>query len=217
MRNCLLLLAVVGVMLVGAPANSQYLFVDVNGDGKNSLNTTNPFHAGAPDDVLGPGVTSVDVWFVTNQNADGSAATCSQPFQINSYEFIFRSSGSGSVAYGAWTDNMTGMLGGALCGDGTICTGGADVWVAKYKFTYDPPGTYKVGTLAITVTGSPKIDFVTSSTLSGSAQTAFGSSCPGINGDNTLRLGQDYPTAHGTESPIPVTNTTWGKIKTLYQ
>jgi len=225
MKNCLLFLAVVGVMMLGAPAYSQYLFLDSGNaadpkDGKNSLNIFNPFHAGATPDVLSPAVTSVDVYFVTNENQDGSPEDCgAATFQTNSYEFILRSSGSGSVAYGAWTDNMSGYLPGTACGqgDGSVCQGGTDVWVAKFKFTYDAPGKYRVGTLGITVTGTPVLSFATSSTLHAVAQTSLGSDCPGEQGDNTLRLGMDFPIADGTAPTTPVTSTTWGKIKSLYQ
>jgi hypothetical protein len=218
MKNCLLFLAIVGVMLVAAPAHSQYLFLDTNGDGKNSQNPLYPPNT-IPSDVLNSAVHSVDVYFVTNANRNGSPSVCSagEPdFQINSYEFILRSSGSGSVTYGAWTDNMSGYLGGNLCGDGTVCQGGSDIWVAKYKFTYDPPGKYKVGSLAITVTGSPKLDFAASSSLHSLAETAFGSSCSGSQGDHTIRLGIDFTEADGTAGSTPVTSTTWGKIKSLY-
>jgi len=218
MKKCLLFLAVVGLMAVSAPAYAQYMFLDTNGDGKNSTNTVNPAHAGGASDLLSSSVHSVDVYVVTDQNQDGSPAVCQtgETFQINSYEFVLRQSGTGSVAYGAWTDNMGYANGGVLCGDNVTCQGGGDIWAGKYKFTYDPPGRYKVGSLAITVTGQPKLDFAVSSTLHSLAETAFGSSCSGIQGDHTIRLGMDFCCADGTASPIPVTSTTWGKIKSLY-
>ena len=105
MKNCLLFLAVVAALLVGAPAHSQYVFLDVNGDGKNS---TNPSDPGIGHDVLGASTTSVDVYFVTNKNADGSTAVCTSsgdPFSIISYEVTLLASGTGSVSYGTWTDS----------------------------------------------------------------------------------------------------------------
>ena len=231
MKNCLLLLAVVGVMMmVGAPAYSQYLFLDTNGDGRNS---TNPIYYPPnppPDppiepDVLSSTVTSIDIYLVTDQNVDGTPATCQtgETFQINSYEFILRYSGTGSVQYGAWTDNMGYANGGVLCGDAVTCKGAGDIWVGKYKFTYDPPGRYKLGSLAITVTGTPDLDFMTTSTLHPLAGTSFGSSCSGSQGDHTIRLGVDF-CANGelgcpgnTQKRIPVTTTTWGKIKVTYK
>jgi len=209
-------------MAVGAPAYSQYVFLDVNGDGLNSINPFNPYPPYTPMDVLSPSTTSFDVYFVTDRNPDGTAAVCTtgETFQINSYEFILRQSGyGGSVQYGAWTDNMGYNNGGVLCGDNIVCQGGADVWIAKYKFTYDPPGKYKVGSLAVTVTGTPRLDFAVSSTLDTLAATSFGSSCSGNQGDHTIRLGfpGDFIYAFGTTAPIPVTSTTWGKIKKTYR
>ena len=167
MKKCLLFLAVVGLMAVSAPAYAQYLFLDTNGDGKNSTNTVNPAHAGGLADLLSSTVTSIDVYFVTDQNENGTAAVCQtgETYQINSYEFILKQSGSGSVSYGAWTDNMGYANGGVLCGDNIVCQGAGEIWVGKYKFTYDPPGRYKVGSLAVTVTGQPKLDFSPTSSL----------------------------------------------------
>jgi len=63
-----------------------------------------------------------------------------------------------------------------------------------------------------------KLDFVTASTIDPSAQTAFGGHCYAPLFDNTNRLGEQYPTsnAFGSEAPVPVVPTTWGKIKNLY-
>lgn len=214
MKNCLLFLVVVAALMVGAPAYSQHVYADVNGDGLNSL--TNP---ALPDDVLGPATTSVDVYFTTNFNRDGSAAVCNsaEPFTLGSYEFVLRSSGSGSVVFNGWTDNLGFAFPIITAGDGTFSTAGSDTWVGRGG---NPPGlspgTYKVGTLSITVTGTPKLDFATSSSISGNAQTAFGSSCDGNQFDSTIRLGDDFVDSDGTESPTPVLDTTWGKIKKLY-
>ena len=219
MKNCLLLFAVMGAITISAPAYSQYLFLDTNGDGKSSMN---PYERDyVPADILYSTTTSIDVYFVTDKNPDGTAAVCGtgEPdFKINSYEFILTHSGyGGSVQYGAWTDNMGYSNGGVLCGDSTVCKGGNDVWVAMYKFTYDQPGKYKIGSLAVTVTGWPALDFTISTTLHPLAATSFGSNCSGTQGDHTIRLGEDFMNAYGNSAPIPVTNTTWGKIKMAYK
>jgi hypothetical protein len=215
MKNCLLFLAVAAALVVGAPAYSQYMFLDVNGDGLNSLNPANP---GAPDDALTPATTSLDVYVITDKNKDGSDAVCNsaEPFTINQYEFTLHATGGGSVTYGAWADNMGFTFGLVLCGDGSVCTGGADIWVGKGSGTQLAPGKYKLGTLGITVTGSPVLSIAQSSTLNANAQSAFGSNCDGLNFDSLLRLGTDWFDTDGTEPPTPVTPTTWGKIKKLY-
>jgi hypothetical protein len=214
MKKCLLFLAVAAGLMIGAPAYSQYFFVDVNGDALNS-NT----NAALPDDILNSGVTTMDIYVVTDKNRDGSNAICgtgSEPLSMNQYEFLLHTTQSGSVAFNTWTDNMGYAVGLAACGDGTICTAGADVWVGRGTGIYSAPGKYKLGTLGITVTGSPVVIFATSSSLNVNAQTGFGSPCLGQSFDNILRLGLDFTDSNGTESSTPVTPTTWGKIKKLY-
>ena len=217
MKNCLLFLAVVAVLMVGAPAYSQYVFLDVNGDGVNS--NTNPLLA---DDVLNNTRTSVDVYFRTDANRDGSAAVCStspDPFSIISYEFTLHASGSGSVSYGTWTDNMGFTVTLTPCGP-SPCSAGPDIWVAKGSGVAQAPGQYKVGTLAITVTGTPILSIVPgSAALNPVSQTSFGSACLGSAFDNTIRLGPlgDFADNDGTEPTTAVFPKTWGQIKDLYK
>jgi len=213
MKNCLLFLAVAAVLMVGAPAYSQYFFVDSDGDGLSSMSPGSP-----GNDVLNSGVTHVDVYVITDKNRDASTAICNsaEPFTINQYEFTLHTTGSGSVTFNSWTDNMGFTFGLTLCGDGSFCTGGGDVWVAKGSGSQLAPGKYKLGTLALAVTGTPVVSFATSSSLNPNAQTAFGSNCDGQRFDSLIRLGEDFTDADGTEPPTPVTPTTWGKIKKLY-
>lgn len=217
MKNCLLFLAVVAALLVGAPAHSQYVFLDVNGDGKNS---TNPSDPGTGHDVLGVATTSVDVYFDTNHNADGSNAVCTSsgdPFSMVSYEFTLLASGSGSVSYGTWTDNMGFTIKLTPCA-GQYCSSGQALWLAYGTGVAAAPGKYKVGTLGVSVTGTPIISVVpTFTSLSPVSETAFGSACLGGDFDNTLKLGKDFTDASGTEPPTATVPTTWGKIKDLYR
>src|SRR6185503_16433733 len=103
-------------------------------------------------------------------------------------------------------------------GDHTFATAGTDAWFGRGNAAAVAPGKYKVGTLSISVTGTPKLDFVCSSSIDFSAQTAFGGHCYSPLFDNTNRLCEQYPqsNAFGTEAPVPVVPTTWGKIKTMY-
>ena len=61
-------------VVLAAPSYGQYLYIDVNGDGLNSLN---PAHNTPPgsigEDVLLPGTYSIDLWYVTNESRDGGA------------------------------------------------------------------------------------------------------------------------------------------------
>jgi hypothetical protein len=200
MKHCLLVLVAVVALAFGVPASAQYMYLDVNGDG---LSTS--------ADVLTSATTSVDVYMDTNSNGNGSVATCptGEALTINSYTFILRS--TGGVTYGTWTDNMgfTVNLGGA--------TAGNDYWTGRGSGTALAPGTYKLGTLAITVTGNPVINIMSSTSIDPVALTSFGSACPGQDFDNTMKLGLDWMDVTGTYPSTPVSKTTWGKIKDLYR
>ncbi len=209
MKHCLLVFAAVVALAIGVPASAQYMFVDVNGNGANGCPLAN-------NDILTSSVTSVDVYLKTNLNRDGSAAVCptGEALTINSYTFILNAP-TGGVTYGAWTDAMGFTINANPFPNGTGVAGN-DIWIAKASGTPVAPGTYKLGTLAITVTGTPTLEFHTSSTIDGSAITSFGSMCPGIDFDNTLKLGSDWSDNCGTAATTPVTETTWGKIKANY-
>lgn len=230
MKNCLLFLAVVAALMFGAPAYSQYLYFDCNGganprDGLSSLNPANA-GMGLADDVLVPGQQNVDVYFVTDKNRTGLGAVCAEglaPMMFNAYQFVVRSSGNGTVTYNSWMDAMNFPTGIVLPpGGGTTdfytAAGGSDAWIGKTSSSFLPAGKFKVGTLNITVTDTPKLDFAISSSLSTSAMTAFGSDCvlpPGF--DGFVRLGSHFTDTDGTMATTPVVPTTWGKIKKLYQ
>lgn len=224
MKNCLLLLVLVALVAVAAPAYSVTLYMDVNGDGLNSLLEKQNGNNSAPDDVLGPGTTSIDFYYDTNHNPDGSTELCpqapEQPYDMFSYEGTVRYSGSGTVTFNGFTDNLGFPVGIITVGDHFFATVGTDAWFGHGSAVTAPLGKNKVGTLSVTVTGTPKLDFATTSTIDpSSAQTAFGSHCYGPTFDNTIRLGeQNIPLDHafGTEAPVPTVQTTWGKIKSLY-
>ena len=222
MKNCLLLLVVVAMVAVVAPAYSQTLYMDTNGDGLNSLLEKQNGNNSAPDDVLSNTTTSIDFYFDTNHNPDGSVLLCpqapEQPYDMFSYEATVRASGSGSITFNGWTDNMGFPIGIITIGDHTFATAGTDAWFGRGNSEAVAPGKWKVGTLSVTVANTPKLDFVCSSSIDFSAQTAFGGHCYSPLFDNTNRLCEQYPqsNAFGTEAPVPVVPTTWGKIKTMY-
>ena len=201
MKHSLLLVAVVALVAFAAPAHSQYMWLDTNNDGICDSN-----------DTLTPSTTSVDVWLATNLNGDGSPATCTQsasPLTINSYEFFVRS--TGSVTLGAWSDNMSYPT---SFGD---FQAGTDAYHGRAG-TQLAPGTYKLGTLAISgVAAGATLSLVSGSTVNPPGFTSFGSNCEGADFDNTYKLGSDWSDVCGTASPTPVKSTTWGHIKNIYK
>jgi hypothetical protein len=208
MRHSLLLLGVIAALAIGAPAYSQYIYMDSNADGINSSL-----------DVLSSSSTVVHVYLNTNHNRNGSLATCvdgTNPFDMASYDLIFHSSGSGSVDFNGWT-NGSAMSGFTILDAFTVA--GNDAGVGYQGPTYLAPGLYELGQLSVTVTGSPVITFVgTSNTPSiPSPITGFGSHCSGTDNPNTITLGLDFFDGFGTSPGTPVEATTWGKIKQLYK
>ena len=209
MKHALLVLAGAVVLAVGVPASAQYMWLDTNGDG--ICNSS---------DVLAPSITSIDVYLATNRNGDGTTATCptGEALTINSYTFVL-STGAGGVTYGAWTDAM-----GFSIAAGGPTSNSTDYFIGRASATIQLPGTYKLGSLAVTVTGNPKLDILAHSTIDNTSQTSFGSRCEGQDFNNTMRYGEnvdqvppgDWNDVCGTFTPIPVSETTWGKIKKQY-
>jgi hypothetical protein len=201
LRTTLLLLLASAFLGVATPAAAQFMFLDVNGDG-----------ACTSADILSSSVTSVDIWLDTNHNGDGSLATCptGEDLTINSYTFILTAP-SGGVTYGAWTDNMgfTIAAGGAQSGN--------DFWIAKASGTPLAAGKYKLGSLAVTITGSPSLQFAIVTAIDPTGLTSFGSACPGMDFDNTMKFGTDWINACSVGVTTAVQETTWGKIKNLYR
>ena len=191
-------------------AQAQFVFIDVNGNSQ-------------PDagDVLHSGVTSVDLYLDTNHAADGSPVTCGspghggavEPFTISSYTFIlgWEPAGGGSLTYGPWTDN----LGFTISAGGT--QGGRIFWTARAAPYYLAPGRYKLGTMAVTVTGTPVLHFLSSTDIDAAAITSFGSSCPGQEFDNTIKLGSEFTDARGTSTADGAPRTAWRTIRDLYR
>jgi len=213
MKHGLLVLAAFLALAIGVPASAQYMYLDVNGDGVNTS-----------ADVITPSTTSVDIWLATNQSlADPNAVAGSSPLAlvpqacktdagamtINSYQIIFTAP-VGGITYGAWTDNMGFTI---VVGD---AQGGNDNIIGRASASSQPPGTYKLGSMAITASGNPTLTFAVTTSLSGQVFTCFGSQCGGNDFDNTLKYNGDWNSIGPTYSTIPVTPTTWGKIKNLY-
>lgn len=226
MKNCLLLFAVVLALMVGAPAYSQYMYMDVDGDGVNSQATA------TGDDALDAADTGVDVWLDLTKNRDGTPIACNDgisTLQLASYEFTMRQSGSGSVAFTGYTNNLTGFTTSLILNDSDPSSVGFDAgagegWVylagPSNPAAWPGPALLKLGRMALTVTGTPKLDFV----ITGQAQinqvagTTFATPCfNDQTGETVWYLGTEWVDNDGTASPVPVVEDTWGKIKNLYR
>lgn len=206
LRGALLLL-----LLWPTTGRAQYFFLDVNGDGHNDR-----------ADALNPDVRTIDVWCVTDRNADGTPAVCPTAagdeqhfFSILSYEFVLKAWGPGAVRFGPWVPSpdmaaFQNDLGSKVKGNEChIAFGGV--------YTLDP-GTYRLGTLAVTVTGSPRLSFVTTGPSRGVWLTSFGSDCPGRDFDDTIKLGSDFVDAAGTAPPPAGSGpSVWGTVQRLYR
>jgi hypothetical protein len=175
---------IVAGMLLAAPLQAQYIYLDTNGDG---VHTTSDLLASSGETVL-------DVWLRTDQNRDGTTAVCSsgENLTINSYEFILHAIG-GEIAWGEYTNSQTSM---------TVSFGLASN-ITEYYTGFGggialPPRLHKLGSLSVeVVSGNPSIEFAEASSLSGNFLTSFGSMCPGASQDNTLRLGVDWTDSDG--------------------
>jgi PKD repeat protein len=191
MKSVVRFLGVAAVCLLAfaARASAQYMYLDVNGDGVNTA-----------ADVLAPSTTAVDVWLRTNVNKNGGPAACNtgdgQPnpgdLDINSYEFFLHATG-GSLTYGAFTDNMA--FGSSF---GTFLNA-TDYYNGRGGSSYLAPGTYKLGTLAISgaLTGMT-LSIVTSSPVNTFGLTSFGTHCSGSSGTGTYINPDDWQDVDGT-------------------
>jgi hypothetical protein len=166
------------------------MYLDANGDGVHT----------EADVLPSSGVTSVDVWIVTDKTRLGADVTCTtEPevrMTINSYEVILHATG-GTVRYGAFENlqiPMSTRFG--LASDST------DLYAGFGGGTILPPGTYHLGRVTIeAASGTPSVGIAARTPLDRWYETAFGCSCSGNDYDNTLKLGTDWFDADGLLPP----------------
>jgi len=208
MKKSLLLLGVIAALAIGAPAYSQYVYLDANNDGVCTLG-----------DNLTSATTAIAVWLNTNHDANGTTKTCAanagQPLDIFSYDLVVHQSGTGSVTFNSYTNAASGFtqvnaltVAGADAGVGYGAPLGGNL----------SPGLYKLGTFNVAVTGTPVLNFIgVSSNISiPSPVTGFGSSCDASDFANTVTLSIDFTDNCGSAPGTDTKSTTWGKIKQLY-
>lgn len=212
MKHLVPLVAVMLICFSGARAHAQYIFSDANGD---SLCNSQDIVVGDPP---------VDVYLDTAHDASGAPVACAsgEELSLRWYEIIFRGQGDrhgGYVDFGAWTNAVEGFT--VNLGESR---GGSDFRVgfaSSNPVGFHPPGLYKLGTLTVTMTGCTRLEFATSSPLSGTFVTGFYSQCPGADGEYLVKLGTDFydncVVGPGICSSTEETTTTWGKIKMTYR
>jgi len=159
------------------PASAQYMYLDANANGVHD----------AADRLNANGTpTTADLYVSTNQNRDGSTATCdtgTELLTINQYQIDLIAVG-GTVTYSGFTNLQSSMPTnfGEVNPNGIVYKNGYG------GGTQNAAGTYKLATLTITgATGTPRIDIV--DLVAGSADyTGFGTACLGHGFDNVYRL-----------------------------
>jgi hypothetical protein len=184
----LFLLSLLICLATPSPATAQYIYLDLNGDGLNT-----------PADLLsGTLPVNVAVYLRTDRNRDGTQPTCAtgaQSLSIGSFEFILRAVG-GTVSWGTLSG---GLFAGGM--PTRSAQDASDFYAGRFDSTdvYVLAGQIHLGTVLVTpLTGTPLLSFATSTPLSATYLTSFGSQCRGPDGDYTMALGRDWFDADGT-------------------
>lgn len=165
-------------------AQSQVIFLDTNGD---SL-------PGTGDALEVVGQTTANVWLWTNALSSGAPVICptEEDLSITSYEFSLRAPGA-QVSWGTYVNALPEFTpaGGPIQS--------ADEFSVSYLAGQAmPAGRHLLGTLTLTVeSGSPTLEFAPALSTNPNVGTSFGSQCPGVDMDNTLKLGRDWWESHG--------------------
>jgi len=188
---------VLALAVFSPPAIAQYMYLDANSDGINTVD----------DQLNASGPTTITVYLDTTHDRDGSAQSCnshtSPPglgtgVDFFSYDLILRvGNGNGTVSWGAYADSV-----------GFTPMGGDVANSTDYKTTRTrasgplAPGVYKLGQISVTVlSGAPSLEIGTSSSLDPSYFTGLGTDCAGSEYMNSYLLGTDWFDVDGVSPP----------------
>jgi len=191
-RGCL---GVFAAILLAAPAQAQYMYLDSNGDGIHTV-----------DDRMNKSTpTTIDVWLDTDLNRDGTPGVCDfgpGAMDISSYEFVLQSVG-GTLTWGSMS-NFIVPFAVNLARDSRDTTGTVYYHNGWGGANSQPPGLYKLASLTATVaTGSPRLDIVTRHNINRTGKTTFGSGCTANpEYDHMNRFGVNWFDADGLAAPI---------------
>ncbi|HTM01497.1 MAG TPA: putative Ig domain-containing protein [Candidatus Omnitrophota bacterium] len=189
------------LLLVGAPSRAQYLWLDSNGDGVNT----------AADHLAANGTpTTVDAWVNTSHNKDGSVASCdsgdpASALQIwNSYAIHLNVVG-GTATFTSFVNRKTTFtIPCAAAGVGFLTNNSTQMSTCQASGSPENNGGANLRMFTVTVTGTsgtPSLAFVPTNSLDLNP-TSFGTSCGGMDFDNTYKLGSDFHDADGIGSVI---------------
>ncbi len=183
------------LMLSGATASAQYLYLDTNGNGV----------ADGCDRMSESGPTTIDVWLNTSVNRDGSPATCTfgtGTLNMNHYEIVLQAVG-GTVTWGPMTNRMAGFSANYTreSRDTTGTVFYHNGWGSPANVT---PGLYRVATIMATVaTGNPRVNVINRHPVNGTGVTGFGTNCPGSGQyDHSSRRGRNWNDVDNLARPI---------------
>jgi len=174
------------ISFLASPSSAQYMYLDTDGDGIHT----------AADAVNPNGPTTVDIWLDIAADRDGTPASCdvnpSRTLDIFSYVTVLRTNG-GTISWGTFTNRQStfSLHFGQYKNDTQFYDGYGGT-------TGLPPGRYFLATLTLTVSsGTPAIEIAPYATIGAFESTGFGSHCPGLLDDNTMRLGGEWHDADG--------------------
>jgi Tol biopolymer transport system component len=179
--------------MVGS-AHAQYMYLDANRNGVHD----------AGDRLCQSGIDSIDIWIDTGANRDGSPTECvtgHTTLAFNSYEFTLQTV-NGTVAWGTYTNAMTGMTLRLVSPPGVCSDSYHDGFIG---ITANVQGRYRLGTLEVTVTsGTPSIEIVSTADCGRGATTSFGTICQADDEySHTYVLGRQWHDTDGVGPPLP--------------
>ena len=174
-------------------AAAQYIYMDSNGNGVHD----------AGDRMMKKGPTTVDFYLNSNHNRDGSLATCNNAsppnfttLHVSSFGLALKAVG-GTVSWGALTETPENfnLLFSLLSNE----TEHHVFYAAGFEVPWLEPGLHRLGRMQVTAqSGQPALQLVPSHQVGIHVETThFGTPCPGIDFDNTYKLGSDFQDSDG--------------------
>ena len=166
---------------------AQFIYFDTNGDGVSDYDDS----VYAPTDTL-------YVWLDTTHDPYGGVASCptGEAMTFGGYELVLNGSmrHGGTVLYGTWVNRIPQFnLGSTSAQEGQAI---GVSYLAQTGPATLPPGRYLLGEIPIQSTGyicDHQMGLLLAHQFGQEPfETKFASLCPGVMGDNYIRLGADF-------------------------